>query len=95
MLGVYNIFTDNARNNIAYIIPNDCAAEMFLNEGWRSKLCRCGEVQLYWFAMLLSSPLTGFPFALQCVEELKANSLEFLCQAENTFEPEEDEDAGK
>lgn len=45
--------------------------------------------------MLLSSPLTGFPFALQCVEELKANSLEFLCQEENTFEPEEDEDAGK
>lgn len=47
MLGFYNIFTDNARNNVAYIIPNDCAAEMFLNEGWRSKLCRCGEVQLY------------------------------------------------
>lgn len=33
--------------------------------------------------------------ALQCLQEFTANGLEFLRQEENTFEPEEDEDAGK
>ncbi|KAI8147220.1 hypothetical protein BJV82DRAFT_598212 [Fennellomyces sp. T-0311] len=51
----------------------DDQAELFLNEGWRSKLCQCKE----------------------CAVAFKEHKIEFLLSEEETFEPEEDEDAGK